>query len=64
MLELLSWLLREIKVGPEGSGEYEEQDWFSRAPKEQVLDQGDTTSDVCTAFPKACSFETASLPTK
>ncbi|KAK9538745.1 hypothetical protein VZT92_003895 [Zoarces viviparus] len=63
MLELLSSLLREIKVGPEGSGKYEARDWFSAAPKEQVLDQGDTTtSDVCTAFPEACSLTTVSLP--
>lgn len=62
MLELLSWLLREIKVGPEGLVRMGSRIWFSRAPKEQVLDQEDMTSDVCAAFPEACSFRTVSLP--
>lgn len=56
MLELLSWLLREIKAGPAGLGKYEEQDWSSRAPKEQVLDREDTTSDVRTPFPSGRFF--------
>lgn len=56
MLELLSWLLREIKAGPVGLGKYEEQDWSSRAPKEQVLDREDTTSDVRTPLPSGRFF--------